>query len=59
MSDGAYTRSDFPTTSSHRTFVVGNSDRVYVALQIFFYNQNFVKILKYLLLAESIELSCP
>ena len=31
MSDGAYTRSEFPTTSSHQTFVVGNSERVYAA----------------------------
>ncbi|PIO24564.1 hypothetical protein AB205_0155140 [Aquarana catesbeiana] len=33
MSNGAYTRSEFPTTSFHRTFSVGKSDRVYGALK--------------------------
>ncbi|PIO26518.1 hypothetical protein AB205_0152780 [Aquarana catesbeiana] len=32
MSDGAHTRSEFPTTRSDRTFPIGKSDRVYGAL---------------------------
>ncbi|PIO29401.1 hypothetical protein AB205_0151790 [Aquarana catesbeiana] len=34
MSDGAHTRSEFPTTRSDRTVSIGKSDRVYGALQL-------------------------
>ncbi|PIO25831.1 hypothetical protein AB205_0073020, partial [Aquarana catesbeiana] len=35
MSDGAHTRSEFPTTCSDRTFSIGKSDRVYGALDCY------------------------
>ncbi|PIO25415.1 hypothetical protein AB205_0147090 [Aquarana catesbeiana] len=44
MFDGAYTRLDFPTTSSHRTFPDGKSDCVYAALKFALILYGFVNL---------------